>query len=357
LEFTYAELPSKVVFGPGAARTRHAEQLEELGLTKVMLLASRSKLDLARDLTAPVAHRIGSTFSGVLPHVPAHVAQAALAQAIDTGADGLLSVGGGSTTGTAKIVALTTRLPVIAIPTTYAGSEMTPVWGLTTDSRKETGADRVVLPRTVLYDSDLTRALPLELAISSGFNALAHCIEAFWGPGANPVTNLKAAEGVRTLAAGMRKLKAGSATADDYDHMLYGAHLAGGCFAVAGSGLHHKICHALGGAFNLPHASLHAVVLPHVLAFNVGSISADARLIASALGAPEASKGLAELASELGAPRTLKELGLTASQLEEAIEIVSAKLPMANPRPVSRNEISEILSAAFSESPEFSALY
>ncbi|QWT25168.1 maleylacetate reductase [Subtercola sp. PAMC28395] len=348
MRFDYDQLPGTVVFGRGAAQAELAAQFDALGLQNVMLVAGGSTLAEARRLTSEVDDRIGSVFTNVLPHVPTAVAEEARAQALATGADGLLSVGGGSTTGTAKIVALTSHLPIIAIPTTYAGSEMTPVWGLTTDARKETGIDRAVLPRTVIYDSTLTRTLPLDLAIASGFNALAHCVEAFWGPGENPVTSLHAGAGIRALAEGMRGVHGGAPTDDDYDQLLYGAYLAGSSFAVAGSGLHHKICHALGGAFNLPHAQTHAVMLPHVLAFNAGSIGADADAIAAALGAPKAAEGLWSLGRELDSPDNLEALGLKASQLDEAIAIVSAKLPIANPRPVTPDDIAAILTAAFS---------
>lgn len=345
MHFVSQTLPSRVVFGAGAARERLGDEVRALGLSRVMLIAAESELALARELVAPFADLVAVEFTGVRPHVPSGVADAAREAAAEGAVDGLLCIGGGSTTGTAKIVALTTGLPIVAVPTTYAGSEMTPVWGLTTAARKETGSDPRVLPRTVVSDPDLTRTLPAGLAAASAFNAIAHCVEAFWGPGANPINSLSAAEGIRALRVGLDGLAEG--TDEAYDSLLYGTALAGSAFAVAGSGLHHKICHALGGAFDLPHAQTHTVVLPHVLAFNEDAIGDDARRISEALGGGRASVALRELEDRQHAPRSLEELGLRADQLDEAIDIVSAKLPIANPREVTRDDIAGILRAAF----------
>jgi len=346
LDFTYTSLPGRVGFGRGLAAERLREAVDELGLTSVLLIAAEAESDLADRLTTGLRDRIAGVYSDVRPHVPSAVAEAARAKAAEVGADGLLSIGGGSTTGTAKIVALTTGLPIVAVPTTYAGSEMTPVWGLTTDARKETGIDRRVLPAAVVYDSELLSTLPRDLAVASGFNALAHCVEAFWGPGANPVTSLHAAEGIRALADGLRGLGSGSPTAEDEDRLLYGAYLAGGSFAVAGSGLHHKICHALGGAYDLPHAQTHAVVLPHVLAFNAAAIGEDAAAMARALRVDDAVDGLRELSTSLGVPADLAALGFPVDRFDEAVEIIAAKLPIANPRPVAEADIRDILRGA-----------
>ena len=200
--------------------------------------------------------------------MPVEVADAARKQAAAVGADAVLSVGGGSATGTAKAVALTTGLPVIAVPTTYAGSEVTPVWGLTEGERKTTGVDPRVLPRLVIYDPELTVSLPGPLSAASGLNAMAHCVDAFWAPGRNPVSALAAGEAIRVLAAALPLVSEDGTDVGARGDLLYGAYLAGTAFAVAGSGLHHKICHVLGGRYGLPHAQTHAIMLPYVLAFN-----------------------------------------------------------------------------------------
>lgn len=296
-EFEYAAWAALVVFGPGAARTRLAERVDG---RRVLVIATAQEADLAAELSAPFQDRIAATFTGVHPHVPVEVAQTARDAA--RGADAILSIGGGSTTGTAKAVALTTGLPIVAVPTTYAGSEVTPVWGLTEGGAKTTGKDPKVLPKVVVYDPELTRTLPRELAVASGLNALAHCVEAFWAPGANPVTSLLAEEGIRALADGLP-------TADPAT-TLYGAWLAGTAFAQAGSGLHHKLCHALGGMYDLPHAETHAVLLAHTAALLASPDTM--RRIENALG-----QSLAQFARRLGAPTALRDLGLPESALRD----------------------------------------
>ena len=217
---------------------------------------------MARELAGTLGGRLAGVFTGVRPHVPAAVAQAARQEAAAAGADALLSIGGGSATGTAKAVALATGLPVIAVPTTYAGSEVTPVWGITEGARKTTGTDLRVLPRLVIYDPELTLGLPPGLSAASGLNAMAHCVEAFWAPRRNPVSSLAAGEGIRALAGALPLVGTAPADLGVRSSLLYGAYLAGSAFAVAGSGLHHKICHVLGGRYDLPHAQMHAIVLP-----------------------------------------------------------------------------------------------
>lgn len=348
MDFVYESLPSRVVFGAGSSRTRLADEVAALGLSRVMLIAAEAETALAEQLSASFADRIVVRFTNVRPHVPDTIAAEAREVAAANDVDGLVSIGGGSTTGTAKIVALTTGLPILAVPTTYAGSEMTPVWGMTTAARKETGIDRRVLPRTVVYDPELVATLPTGLAVASGLNAMAHCVEAYWTPKSNPLIATIATEGVRALGEGLRGV-----TSENAEHarerLLYGAFLAGSSFAAAGSGLHHKICHALGGAFDLPHAETHAVVLPHVLAFNEPAVPDAAAAMANALAGESASAGLAALYAEIGAPKTLAQLGLTREQLAEAINIVAAKLPIENPRPVDRDAVAQILTAAFGD--------
>jgi alcohol dehydrogenase class IV len=346
VNFSYETLPLRVHFGAGRAADHVAAEVERLGAHRVLLVATARETPRARTLLAGVTDRCVGSFSAVRQHVPAATAAEAVRTARDSAADAVVCVGGGSTTGTAKAVAKETGLPIIAVPTTYAGSEVTPVWGITTDARKETGTDPRVLPVAVVYDPDLLGDLPVEIAVPSAFNALAHCVEAFWTPRANPVTSVLATEGVRALGGGLRAATAGHAEAGR-EELLYGAYLAGTVFATAGSGLHHKICHALGGAFDLPHAPLHTVVLPHVLAFNTPAVPQTEARIAGALGSPTAREGLDALYAATGAPRSLEAIGLRADQLEEAVDVVAAKLPIDNPRPLSRTDVADLLRAAF----------
>ncbi len=350
-EFAYDVLPGRVVFAPGAARTRLAAEVERLGARRVLLVAGPAEEPLARTLTAPFAHRVAGTFAGVRPHVPVPVAAAARAAAAEAHADLLLSIGGGSTTGTAKAVALTTGLPVLAVPTTYAGSEVTPVWGLTEGTRKTTGTDLRVLPRCVVYDPELTRTLPVELSVASGLNAVAHCVEAFWAPRRNPVSSLVAEEGLRGLGRGLPAVVADPGDPAARADLLYGAHLAGTAFAVAGSGLHHKICHVLGGAFDLPHALTHAVVLPHVLAFHAPAVPEVSRRIGRALGGPDdGARAVRDLTRSLGIPPGLRDLGLREEQVEQAVDLVAAASP-DGPRRLDPAGIRALLREAWAGEP------
>lgn len=318
--FVYDALPGRIVFGAGTARTELGPEVARLGASRILLIASERDAERVRALSAPFADRIAATFTAVREHVPTATAQAVRAAA--AGADLLLCVGGGSTVGAAKAAALTTRLPILAVPTTYSGSEVTPVWGASQDGVKTTGTDLAVLPRTVVYDPELVASLPAELAAASALNAMAHCVEAFWAPRRNPVSTVMAEEGARCLAAGLRT--------HDPEQLLQGAYLAGSALAVAGTGLHHKLAHVLGG-LGLPHARTHAVVLSHVLAFNAaGAPDAVARL-SRALGVDDAVAGLRAVTAEAGIPRGLRELGLREDQLDEVTARTEAVVPGDNP--------------------------
>jgi maleylacetate reductase len=359
--FARDTLPGRVVFGAGAARTALAGEVARLGVSRLLLIPSGSEQSAARELTAPLADRIAGTFTGVRPHVPVEVADAARKQAAAVGADAVLSLGGGSATGTAKAVALTTGLPVIAVPTTYAGSEVTPVWGLTDGDRKTTGVDARVLPRLVIYDPELTASLPGPVSAASGLNAMAHAVEAFWAPGRNPVSSLTAGEAIRVLAAALPAVLRDGADLGARGDLLYGAYLAGTAFAVTGSGLHHKICHILGGRYNLPHAQTHAIMLPYVLAFNAPGAPDAARQIGQALaGAGLAGAGLAggdpaaalqRLAGQLGLPSGLREIGFGEEQIAEAARLIEPAVPADNPVPADAAALQELLRRAWAGDP------
>jgi maleylacetate reductase len=339
-DFTFDQLPARIVFGPGAARTALADEIDRLGVERVLVIASTRDAERVATLTAPLGTRVAGTFTAVREHVPLATAEAARAAAADARADAVLAIGGGSTVGAAKAVALTARIPVVAVPTTYSGSEVTAVWGLTEDGHKTTGTDPAVLPRVVVYDPELTATLPRDLAIASGFNALAHAVEAMWAPRRNPVSTAVAGEAVGRLATGLRK--------DDAAELLCGAWLGASAFAVAGSGLHHKLCHVLGGTFDLPHARTHAIVLPHVLAFNApGAPDAVAR-VARALGVDDGVAGLRALADEYGVPRGLRSLGMPEDGIERAAELTEPAVPEDNPVPVGDGALRRLVRAAWS---------
>ena len=345
MRFDHQTLPQRVRFGSAAAAENLRDALTELGARRVMVIASRGQRVTAEAILAgvPVTH----WYEEVVMHVPVEVAQRARDAARDHDVDTLISIGGGSATGLAKAVALTTGLPIVAVPTTYAGSEATPVWGMTEAGHKSTGTDLRVLPKAVVYDATLTQRLPVDLTVASGLNALAHSVDAMWAPRADPVNAVLASEAIRALRIGLSAVVDEPTGLGGREHTLYGAYLSAVAFASAGSGLHHKICHVLGGMFDLPHAPTHAVVLPHVLAFNAPNAPAAERRIAVAFDAPSALDGLTSLRDALDAPRTLHDIGMPRDGIAAAAEAVAAAAPPGNPTPVTTDAISQLLHAAW----------
>lgn len=344
MRFVHDTLPQRVCFGSGEAAAHLTAQAAELGATRIMLIAAKPETQLADTITGdlPVALR----HDDVVMHVPVEVAERAREAAAASGIDALVSVGGGSTTGLAKAVAMTTGLPIIAVPTTYAGSEATPVWGLTEGAKKTTGIDVMVLPRVIVYDATLTMSLPVDMSVASGLNALAHCVDSLWGPNADPINAAFAAEGIRSLSEGLPRVVADPMDLGGREHALYAAYLSAAAFASAGSGLHHKICHVLGGKYNLPHAQTHATVLPYVLAFNAPAAPDAERRIAAAFGSASAIDGLVALKQELNAPHALADYGFTEDSIAEAAEAILPSVPASNPRPVTVEDLQTLLRAA-----------
>ena len=348
--FTYEALPGRVVFGVGAGREKLVEEVIRLGAERMLLVATEREMEVAKELAAPLGDRVVGVFTNVRPHVPVEVATAARELARRIGADCLLSIGGGSTTGTAKAIALELPLPIVAVPTTYAGSEMTPIWGLTEAQRKKTGTSVDVLPKVVVYDPELTISLPPFITGPSAMNAMAHCAEAFYAPGANPITSLLAEEGIRALARGVPVAVTSPEDLEGRSKILYGAYLAGAALAVAGAGIHHKICHILGGAYDLPHAEMHTVVLPHAVAFNEPAIPEVMERVAGALGEwgkNGAATGLYDLTESIKAPTTLKDIGMKEENLDQAVGLVLAAVPEDNPRPMDEAGVRNILENAY----------
>lgn len=344
LTFDHVTLGQRVLFGSGKAAMNLAAEVARLGSERVMVIASESELPMARDVASGI--EVALWHDEVVMHVPVEVAERARAAAAEAGIDLIVSVGGGSTTGLAKAVALTSGIPIVAVPTTYAGSEATNVWGLTEGARKTTGVDERVLPATVVYDAALTLTLPVPLSVASGLNGMAHCVDSLWGPRADPINAAMAAEGIRALANGLPAIVADPEGTAGREQALYGAYLAAVSFASAGSGMHHKICHVLGGTFNLPHAQTHATVLPYVLAFNAPAAPEAAARIAAAFGTADALEGLQALREKLDAPKALADYGFTPAGIPEAVEIALPAIPANNPRPVTGKNLTALLTAA-----------
>jgi alcohol dehydrogenase class IV len=334
-----------VVFGAGRLE-QLADEVARLGATRVLVLSTPGQRRLAARAADLLADRAVGIHAGAVMHVPIEVAAAARAEAVRLSADGCVAIGGGSTIGLAKAIALELGLPILAVPTTYSGSEMTAIWGLTEAGVKRTGRDGRVLPRTVIYDPALTLGLPPRIAGPSGINALAHCVEALYAPDASPVITLMAEEGIRALAAGLPLVVQNPGDIDARAQALYGAWLAGTALGAATLGLHHKLCHTLGGSFNLPHAEVHTVILPHAAAYNALAAPVALARAARALGAPDAPSAIFDLAVALGAPIALRDIGMREADLDAAADLATRN-PYANPAPVTREGVRRLLDAAF----------
>lgn len=342
--FTYLGLPMRVVFGAGSVAQLAAE-VDALGATRALVLSTPGRAEDARRLTASLGARFAGLYGKAVMHVPVEVAEDARGVARELGADCCVAVGGGSTIGLGKAIALTSGMPVLAVPTTYSGSEMTPIQGFTEKGLKRTQRDARMQPRTVIYDPELTLGLPTLTSAASGMNAIAHCVEALYAPDANPVISLLAEEGIRALAAALPRIVNEPLDADARSDALYGAWLAGITLGAVGIGLHHKLCHTLGGTWNLPHAETHSIVLPHAARYNRDAAPEAMARIARALGTADAPAGLYDLEARLGLKMRLADLGMPETDLERAAKLASDS-PYPNPAPLTYEGILALLRAA-----------
>ena len=343
--FVYAGLPTRVLFGCGSLAQLEREA-EQLGTQRLLLVCTRGQRPLAERIAGVLGIRCGGIFDGAVMHVPIECAEQARSVARQAGADGLVAVGGGSTVGVAKAVALESGVSIIAVPTTYAGSEMTPIYGLTEAGSKRTGRDTRVLPKVVLYDPLLSTGVPARTSAASGMNAIAHAVEGLYAEDTNPVVAMWAEAGIRALGNGLPGVVANPQDVTARSECLYGAWLCGMVLGSAGMSLHHKLCHTLGGRFNLPHAETHSIVLPHAAAFNASAAPAAMQRIACALHVSDAPRGLFDLAQRLQLPISLRDLGLRESDLDAAADLATRN-QYYNPRPVTRTAIRALLNNAF----------
>ena len=346
MRFVHHGSPGRVVFGAGSL-DRLAEEVDALGASRVLILCAPGRRGTAEAAAAALGPRCAGIHAGAVMHVPFATAEAARAEARRLDAECCVSIGGGSAVGLAKAVALERELTIVAVPTTYAGSEMTPIWGITEGGVKRTGRDPRVLPRTVIYDPALTLDLPPSVSGASGMNAVAHSVEALYSPRVSPIVALMAEESIRALAQALPAVVAGPGDIGPRSRALYGAWLGGAAIAGAEIGLHHRLCHLLGGRFGLPHAETHAVLLHHVAAFNRGTAPEAMARIARALGADDAPGGLYDLAAVLGSRRALADLGLSEADLAPAAEAAAAAFADVHPRAADEDELRALLDDAF----------
>jgi maleylacetate reductase len=346
VKFTYEALPGRVVFGIGSVADVPAEAAR-LDLERVFVIADAQAKAIGDDVVAALGAAVAARWDEVAQHVPVELAERARSAAAEVGADGLVCIGGGSSTGLAKAIALTSRRPILAVPTTYAGSEMTPIYGLT-GRHKETGRSLDVVPKVVVYDPVLTVGLPAGVTGPSGFNALAHCVESLYGPGANPVTSLMAQEGIRAIGRSLATAVADGSDLAARSDLLYGAWLAGVALGATGTALHHKVCHALGGTYDLVHGDVNAVMLPHAVAYNTPGAREEMGRVASALDAADgdAAGALYDLAVAIGAPTSLEAIGMPYEGLDEAAERTVADTTV-NPVPVTVDGVRSMLQRAW----------
>jgi maleylacetate reductase len=343
--FNYGTLTSDVVFGAGTLERLPAE-LDRLGLTRALVLTTPPQAAHVTQLKTLLGSRMVGSFSEARMHVPIATAEAARNVAREVGADCTVAFGGGSTIGLGKALSLAPGLPQIAIDTTYAGSSRTPIWGITENGRKTTGNDPRVLPRLTIFDPDLTHTLSPRATAASGLNAIAHCVEALYSQQANPVIGLLAEEGLRALGSAIPRATRKPDDGEARSEALYGAFLAGTALGAVGMALHHKLCHVLGGTFDLPHAETHAIVLPHVVRYNETHAPDAIAKVARALDVADAAERLFSLLSELALPISLADLGVAESELDHAAELATTN-PYYNPRPIDRASIRELLGDAF----------
>jgi maleylacetate reductase len=333
----------RVVFGPGTL-TRVAPEAGTLG-DSILLISGRHEAEAADAVAAQLGSTLARRIEGVSPHVPVGVASRAAAVAREVRADVVVAIGGGSAVGLAKAVALDTGVPIVAVPTTYAGSEMTPVWGRSDARGKTTGRDARVQPAVVVYDPLLTVSMPKNLSAASGMNALAHAIEALYAPDSTPTSLSVAEEAIATLVRALPRVVGRPGSVEDRTSALRGAWLAGWSLGVNTMGLHHKLAHVVGGTFQLWHAGVHSALLPQVAAFNVSSARTAFELAAQALGVggpgavPQALFGLAR---QLGAPTSLASLGLDVRALD-AVDWTAAVGTVANPRAFAETDLRNVV--------------
>lgn len=342
--FEYESLPGRVVFGAGR-RAQVPAECARLGARRVMLVASGSATAAADVLAEQLGEVCGLRWSEVAEHVPVDLAARARAAARDAGVDAVVCVGGGSAVGLAKAVVLEVDAPIVALPTTYAGSEMTALYGLT-GAHKQTARDPRVRPRTVVYDVELTLDLPAATSVASAANALAHCVEGLYGPGANPVTDLAACEGIRVITAAVPGLGPAPRDVGVRSDLMYGAYLGGTVIASVGVGIHHRTCHVLGGTYGLGHGPVNAVILPHAIAYNAPAVPAALAAVARAMGSPDAAAAVHDLMAGAGLPVSLAALGLPESVLDEAAARIVAETT-ANPRAVDVASVRAMLDDAW----------
>lgn len=343
-DFTYDSNSARIVFGRGTL-SQVSKEIRKLGSSRALVLSTPFQKPEAEILAADLGDLAVAVFADAAMHTPVDVTMRAIAAFQTAGADCVVALGGGSTIGLGKAIAYRNDCPQIVVATTYAGSEVTPILGQTENGVKSTVKDRRVLPEVVIYDPDLTMGLPVAMSVTSGLNAMAHAVEAVYAQDRNPVSSMQAVEGVRALRDALPVIVDDPNDVGAREKALYGSWLCGTVLGNVGMALHHKLCHTLGGSFNLPHAETHAIMLPHTAAYNASAAGAAMVPLAKLFGG-EIGGGLWDFSKSLGAPQSLKELGISEADLDRAADL-ACKNPYWNPQPVERDGIRDLLQRAW----------
>jgi alcohol dehydrogenase class IV len=347
--FIYEGRPQKIIFGQGRL-AEAPDILLSLGASRALVLSTPEQTTTGEQIAAALGELAAGLFPGAVMHTPVDVTERAVTELKRLRADCVVSVGGGSTTGLGKAIALRTDALQLVIPTTYAGSEVTNLLGETAGGEKKTQRSPKILPEAVIYDVDLTLSLPPKLSATSGMNAMAHAVEALYARDRNPITSMMAEEGLRAFATSLPSIIENPGDIDARRNAQYGAWLCGMCLANTTIAIHHKLCHVLGGTFDLPHAETHAIVLPHAVAYNARAAPQAMARIAAALGARDAATGLYELARSLKIPLALKDIGMPADGIGRVVEL-ALRDPYWNPRPLEAVAIEKLIRDAYDGSP------
>jgi alcohol dehydrogenase class IV len=347
--FKDSALGARIVFGTDTLR-QLPDELARLARKRALIVSTPQQQEQAEQVGKLLGDSAAAIFSGAEMHTPVEVTAEAMRIVEDMQIDCIVAIGGGSTTGLSKAISYRTDLPQIVIATTYAGSEMTPILGQTEGRVKTTLIDQKVVPEVVIYDVRLTLTLPTDISGTSGINAVAHGVEALYAENKNSTTSSMAAEGIEKLAHALPVIAKDPLDLSARSAALSGASLCGRCLASVGMALHHKLCHTLGGSFDLPHAETHTAVLPHAAAYNAEADPLAMQQIARALGSQSAPTGLYDLGHAVNAKMALRDLGLAESDLDRAADLAVQK-PYWNPRPIERDAIRELLERAWAGKP------
>jgi len=344
-EYTASTAAERVRFGVGL-RHKVDEEMERLGVTRALILTTPHQADTGAEFAERLGPQAVGVFARAAMHTPVAISEEAAAQALKLGADCVVSVGGGSTIGLGKAIALRTDLAQIVVPTTYAGSEATGILGQTENGRKTTITTPKVQPEVILYDAELVRSLPVSMTVTSALNAMAHAAEGLYAQNRSPISTLMALEGLRAFRDALPRVLDNPDDLKARGETLYGAWLCGTVLGTVGMALHHKLCHTLGGSFDLPHAETHSVILPHAIAYNEAAAADLLAPVAEIFGGRTPGRALHDFAVAMKAPIALRDLGLAEGDLDRAADIATQS-PYWNPRPIEKDALRHLLQAAW----------